>query len=874
MARSRATIELNKQQFSLEPDEHSASLDCAATLDEAGDAYMGMDTEPRMGAADLASGRAGSALGRISERASAMLAGFATPSASGRGVRTVTGLQAAGVKSTAVDDYFSVDAMDLEQAGTNLTAILEEEHLGGGADKKKVKTYRIVEFDVARDDLCGAVINAKGGIQLCTLLRDVCPHSYHKKNGPGNYSPGWRIAATRDRCFAVPSVSQSAADGSDSFRLHRDEAYPMDRWTPIFAAMNAKDAKVTAHVDGPDGMDNLLAAHDEAEAMVAQLSQRTGPTPLKSITRLVSKAGLKFDDAELRAYAKDQEDRWADVIGTLSSMSADAATLDARLGAAPEGHATVWGTVETLCSSVQSYRSVVEKLLEKDDLTQETRLDLVLKDQQKLVDFERRLAVGEEQVTKALAAAADDQDLAHRTKSQLDLVTGNGGLGSTASQNRRIAHLEGTAEKLRSDFAASLELIIEVNTALDDLQSKISPNSAHPGGASGVDGLALVELRKQAEDNRVAVDRLTQTMAGGGISTSVGRFDSYSDTLTFVKEHFPADKVYQCFVDIMIAFGWVEDSVTYQEELQLQEVHSAKTGRTPEQSVVIQSFRTHEPPILAGPKGVRDAKHHFGALTTFSAWDGGTDVDGTKNRINMSLQLRKDSWSRMIDQYLEGYPVAASLCRELAAWTMDFWRDLCMSMHEWYRRLLVRGYGDEHTSDREAQASSWRIVTTLLRVLFRALRKVRVFAENGYTQTGSENAIYLHGVLMAHRVMQEFKKAKFFEHPEFYPKLLMHLFETCAPKSAMDALRVSNAALTSDNRALSRRVETLENGLATLKRRFDRLEGIVSNGGGGDDGGDSPAGGRKKKKKKNNRNGGPGGQNGQGDGDGASPDEA
>ena len=60
----------------------------------------------------------------------------------------------------------------------------------------------------------------------------------------------------------------------------------------------------------------------------------------------------------------------------------------------------------------------------------------------------------------------------------------------------------------------------------------------------------------------------------------------------------------------------------------------------------------------------------------------------------------------MIDQYLEGHPVAAALCRELAAWTMDFWRDLCMSMHEWYRRLLVRGYGNEHTADKLAQSTS------------------------------------------------------------------------------------------------------------------------------------------------------------------------
>ena len=399
-----------------------------------------------------------------------------------------------------------------------------------------------------------------------------------------------------------------------------------------------------------------------------------------------------------------------------------------------------------------------------------------------------------------------------------------------------------------------MDLIIELNTALDSLQSTVLSNPASQDRISDIDGHTIAELRKQAEDTRVAVDQLSQTMSGGGISTSVGCFDSYSDTLTFVKQHFPTEPVYQCFVDIMIAFGWVEDSVTYQEELQLQEVHSARTGRTPEQSVVIQSFRTHEPPILAGPKGVRDTKHHFGALTTFSAWDGGTDVDGTKNRINMSLQLRKESWNRMIDQYLEGHTVAASLCRELAAWTMDFWRDLCMSMHEWYRRLLVRGYGDEHTSDKVAQATSWRIVTTLLRVLFRELRKARVFAENGYTQKGSANAIYLHGVLMAHRVMQEFKKAKFFEHPGFYPKLLMHLFETCAPKSAMDALRTSNTALTASNRALTSKVESLESGLANLKRRFDRLEGIVSNGGGGDDGGDGPPGKRKKKRNNKNRN--------------------
>lgn len=170
----------------------------------------------------------------------------------------------------------------------------------------------------------------------------------------------------------------------------------------------------------------------------------------------------------------------------------------------------------------------MERLLEREDLTQETRLDLVLNDHPKLGDFERHLTVGKERVTKALAAASDATALADKTRDQLALLTGNGGLTSMLAQNRRITLVEGTAEKLKKDFADSLELITEVNNVLEALRYSISSGSGPTGGASGLDDLALTEVRKQAEDNRVAVDRLTQTMVGGGISTSVGRFDSYS----------------------------------------------------------------------------------------------------------------------------------------------------------------------------------------------------------------------------------------------------------------------------------------------------------------------------------------------------------
>ena len=147
-------IEIIKQLFFVVPDYHSASLNCAAARDATVGVGMGMEVEHHGAPTARAPGKAGSAFGRISERATAMMAGFATPSASDRDPRPVTGLQAAGVKSGAVEDYFSADGVDQDPAGTNLAAILEEKHVVGGVAKKRVKTYRLVDFDVERDDLC------------------------------------------------------------------------------------------------------------------------------------------------------------------------------------------------------------------------------------------------------------------------------------------------------------------------------------------------------------------------------------------------------------------------------------------------------------------------------------------------------------------------------------------------------------------------------------------------------------------------------------------------------------------------------------------------------------------------------------------------
>ena len=169
----------------------------------------------------------------------------------------------------------------------------------------------------------------------------------------------------------------------------------------------------------------------------------------------------------------------------------------------------------------------------------------------------------------------------------------------------------------------------------------------------------------------------------------------------------------------------------------------------------------------------------------------------------------------LIDSKLRGHPQAQLLCRELVNTTMAFYREMAVMMSTLYLLLITKAHGSEAKATKDAKDACWRIVTTLLRVMFEELFKARVVAENGYLCSGSANAIYLNGVLQGHRVMKEFSSVGFTEHPRFYPKLLMHLFESCAPKTAVVEAEASRADLI-------KRVKTLEAGLRDCKALVDR----------------------------------------------------
>ena len=82
-----------------------------------------------------------------------------------------------------------------------------------------------------------------------------------------------------------------------------------------------------------------------------------------------------------------------------------------------------------------------------------------------------------------------------------------------------------------------------------------------------------------------------------------------------------------------------------------------------------------------------------------------------------------------------------------------------------------------------------------------------------------KNAYYLHGVLQAHRIMSEFVKDKFIEHPHFYPKPLMYLFESSAPRADVVELGKTNSDLQKQVRDLQKEIHNCKSIVDGLVRK-------------------------------------------------------
>ena len=77
----------------------------------------------------------------------------------------------------------------------------------------------------------------------------------------------------------------------------------------------------------------------------------------------------------------------------------------------------------------------------------------------------------------------------------MDLALGNGGLGGMSSQNQRLTRLEGSTNKMKEDFANTLDLLLELDGSVQSLHTA-SQGLASAGQSLGGSSPGIADLQK------------------------------------------------------------------------------------------------------------------------------------------------------------------------------------------------------------------------------------------------------------------------------------------------------------------------------------------------------------------------------------------
>ena len=108
------------------------------------------------------------------------------------------------------------------------------------------------------------------------------------------------------------------------------------------------------------------------------------------------------------------------------------------------------------------------------------------------------------------------------------------------------------------------------------------------------------------------------------------------------------------------------------------------------------------------------------------------------------------------------------------------------------------------------------VVLTMVRVIWRELRKVRVEAETSYGLETHAVKVgqYLWGTLQALRVMENFLRTQLRQHPEVSPQITMYMFEHRAPLVEVSAL----------NQKIEAQTKTLSQTEKTCRKLWPRVD--------------------------------------------------
>ena len=140
-------------------------------------------------------------------------------------------------------------------------------------------------------------------------------------------------------------------------------------------------------------------------------------------------------------------------------------------------------------------------------------------------------------------------------------------------------------------------------------------------------------------------------------------------------------------------------------------------------------------------------------MKTFGQWNCGDDQRGILTIIKNDIISYEKAACSSFDYAFSHHAQDRLLCNDMLTKTIDLFQEMATVVEDFYHRVFLKCFGSQ-SPNKEARATCWNVVTTLLVCLVDELHAVRVVTEDTFNCSDRENKLYLCGVLQAHQVME------------------------------------------------------------------------------------------------------------------------
>lgn len=648
------------------------------------------------------------------------------------------------------------------------------------------------------------------------------------------------IVKDEKKAFQNPSLQWELASRSYLYLNNANSELPNDTWKGMFDNIRAR-AQLSEEEQALDPEDQEFEAAGQ-EALELSL-HRANPTP-KRVRLLHSdpfvEEDLTPDPAEMAKGALDGLlSAEVELTRIHTTVSVVASLLGRPMGSDNPGSA--WAAIESASSRIQDLEVEIQ------------RTAAGLSDQ---VEAAAEAATGARMTARdAILHATNATTTASRAHSLVSHLEGVGALGRLSQLEARLGALETENGQLKTDQSR----LVQGMTAF--MQNHLSSGGLPGSGAHSSALIARVEaLAQQLTAHQASTTsefRSVKGCIGGQGIVTFGRWqfdgpESCKALLTRANVNVP---VWEFMVDFMHLLAMVKPVTVSRDEVAQDTIITAKTLLTAAKLTCVASLETTIPEVLAGPKSARDSlEHNLGGMKDSLMWDAGDAIHGTMNFIERSIEdispsFRSQMAAMFEDNHYELFQfLELSFDRAVRAVT-----EFNAEIGSFDRALLTMSYNAPPYSAREMKAV-WPLVLTVPQVYCEEVSKIRTEARGiqNYADPMTANAQMMWAVVCAHAKHEEFKKCRFREHPRINPKVLFHLFQSCANQADLDSLSANHTVLSTSIKNLRSNVETMQR---TVDQQSSRI-GNMAQGGGGTGGGAAGAGtpGANARRNRNNRN--------------------